>query len=73
MKLRQLYLTLFFAFLLGSHEGFVALWTSPGGDPAHIFPYSLDSLPPADRQRLEQGITIESEAELQALLEDYLS
>lgn len=67
------YLTLFLAFLLGSHEGFVALWLSPGGKPDHIFPYSVASLPPADQQRLEEGIRIESEADLMQLLEDYLS
>lgn len=73
MRYRQTYLTLFLAFLLGSHEGFIALWRSPGGEPDKIFPYSVASLPPEDQQRLKEGIFIESEADLQRLLEDYLS
>ena len=73
MRHRYWYLTLFFTFLLGSHKGFIALWTSPGGEPDHIFPYSVSSLPPADQKRLEAGIEIRSEEELLALLEDYLS
>lgn len=73
MRYRQIYLTLFLAFLLGSHEGFIALWRSPGGEPDQVFPYSVASLPPEDQQRLKEGIRIESEADLLRLLEDYLS
>ncbi len=73
MRHTILYLTLFFTFLLGSHEGFIALWTSSGGEPAHIFPYSVASLPPEDQKRLEAGISVESVTELASLLEDYLS
>jgi hypothetical protein len=73
MKYFPIYLTLFFAFLLGSHEGFVALWVTPGSEPVRVFPYAVSSLPPADQQRLLKGISIESEADLIALLEDYLS
>lgn len=67
------YLTLFFAFLLGTHDGFVALWISPGAAPDRIFPYSVSSLPPEDQIRLEKGIQINTKEELLALLEDYLS
>jgi hypothetical protein len=67
------YLTLFFTFLLGSHEGFIALWTSPGGNPIQVFPYSVASLPPEDQKRLEAGISLDSEEALIGLLEDYLS
>lgn len=73
MRYLSIYLTLFFAFLLGSHEGFVALWTQPGGEPAYVFPYSVSSLPTEDQKRLETGIPIESEETLIRLLEDYLS
>lgn len=73
MKQIPIYLTLIFAFILGSHEGFVALWRSPGGEPDQVFPYSVSSLPRADQQRLEKGIVIESREELMRLLEDYLS
>ena len=67
------YLTLIFTFLLGSHEGFIALWRSPGREPDLIFPYSIASLPRSDQLRLEEGILIESEDALHRLLEDYLS
>ena len=70
---QHLYLTLIFAFLLGSHEGFVALWKEPEPEPVKIFPYTVASLPREDQLRLEQGIRIESTDELLALLEDYLS
>jgi len=73
MRYRQIYLTLFFAFLLGSHKGFIALWTGAGPEPDHIFPYSVSSLPIQDQRRLESGILLESEEALIRLLEDYLS
>ena len=73
MRHLTIYLALFFTFLLGSHEGFIALWTTPGGDPDVIFPYSVASLPPEDQRRLEAGITLAGEEELVRLLEDYLS
>ena len=73
MKHFPIYLALFFTFLLGSHEGFVALWIPPADDPVRVFPYHVSSLPAEDQQRLREGISIESEAELMALLEDYLS
>ena len=73
MRLRYWYLTLFFTFLLGSRDGFIALWKIPGAGPAYVFPYSVSSLPPADRQKLEKGIKVETTQELMTLLEDYLS
>ncbi len=73
MRHRYCYLTLLLAFLLGSHEGFVALWITPGGDPHEVYPYRIEALPPADQKRLEAGIYVESEADLIRLLEAYLS
>lgn len=73
MRHIYMYLTLFFTFIIGSHEGFVALWKSPGGEPDQVFPYSVASLPPEDQKRLEKGIVIDSKEELIQLLEDYLS
>jgi hypothetical protein len=67
------YLTLFSAFLLGSHRGFLALWINGDVEPVQVFPYSVASLPPADQQSLEKGIRIDSREELAAILEDYLS
>ena len=73
MRYRQIYLALVFPFLIGNHKGFIALWKDPAGDPAIVFPYSVASLPQADQQLLEKGIILESQAELDRLLEDYLS
>ena len=73
MRFRQFYLTLLFAFLIGNHKGFIALWKDPAADPAMVFPYSVSSLPPQDQQLINKGIYLESEAELHRLLEDYLS
>ena len=73
MRYRQIYLTLLLAFLIGNHKGFIALWHDSAGDPAIVFPYSVSSLPPQDQQRINNGIYLESEEELNRLLEDYLS
>ena len=60
------------SFLLGVHDGYVALWKD--GDPTpRVFPYRAELLPEADRKRLETGISIADEAELHRLMEDYLS
>lgn len=73
MRYRQLYLTLVLAFLIGNYKGFIALWRDGAGDPAMVFPYSVSSLPLPDQQLVRSGIYLESEAELNRLLEDYLS
>lgn len=70
---KQLYLALMAAFLIGNHKGFIALWTDSGEDPKIVFPYSVTSLPPEDQQRVNEGIRVESEAQLHGLIEDFLS
>ncbi len=73
MKKFPICLALAFAFLLGIRDGYVALWREGHAEPEAVFPYRAESLPDADRKALEQGIRIETEAELSQLLEDYLS
>ena len=73
MKMRYGYLTLVLAFLLGSRDGFIALWKLTAPEPVYIFPYSIASLPPEDRRKLDDGIRVETHDELMRLLEDYLS
>lgn len=68
-----LYLALIFSIILGTHEGFVALWRTPGTEPEMVFPTRITSLPRADQEALEKGIVVRSNQELQALLEDFLS
>ena len=60
-------------FLLGIHEGRIALWKDDDPEPVKIFPYSIATLPQEEQQRLRDGIRIESVSELQRLLEAYLS
>ena len=72
-KLRYLYLTLIFGFLLGISDGYIALWKDGNADPLQVFPYKAENLPIADQQALEKGIHLESKRELIQLLEDYLS
>ena len=73
MNLRYCYLALVLTFLLGVRDGFVALWKIPDPEPIYISGYSIASLPPADRMRLEEGIRAETKEELAHMLEDYLS
>ena len=73
IKRGYLYLTLFFTFLLGNHEGFIALWINDNPQPEAVFPYCVASLPPADQAAVNEGISIKSKAELICILEDYLS
>lgn len=72
-KSRTVWLALAFSFILGSHNGYVALWEGDDPEPKKVFPYSVSSLPQADQKRLEEGIHVESKRELIQLVEDYLS
>ena len=68
-----LYCILTFGFLLGIHEGRVALWKDDDPKPIKVFPYYASMLPKADQQALEKGIHLDDDADLRSLLEDYLS
>lgn len=60
-------------FLLGIHNGRVALWKDQDPEPCRVFPYAAVTLPPQVQDALRQGIRIESEADLDKLLENFLS
>lgn len=60
-------------FLVGIHEGKIALWEGDDPEPIKVFPYRASMLPKADRQRLEKGIRVETMEELTKLAEAYLS
>ncbi|MBQ8834712.1 MAG: hypothetical protein IJ001_07295 [Oscillospiraceae bacterium] len=64
---------LLLGFLLGNHNGYIALWEDGKAEPRQIFPYTVASLPPADQKALEEGIRLKDAGELLQLLEDYLS
>ena len=74
MKYRNsVWLVLALSFILGSHNGYVALWEDDDPEPKEVFPYKVSSLPEADQNRLEQGIRLKNRRELIELVEDYLS
>lgn len=72
-KLSILYSILCFGFLLGIHEGKIALWKDNDPEPYKVFPYYASLLPKADRNALKKGIYLENEDQLRKLVEDYLS
>ncbi|MBO5953953.1 MAG: hypothetical protein J6Q53_07540 [Oscillospiraceae bacterium] len=72
-KYRNIYCMLLLGFLLGIHNGNVALWKTDDPKPLRVFPYAASSLPEADRKLLEKGIPIDSLGELTRLIEDYFS
>ena len=73
LKCGYRYLALIFAIILGSYNGYVALFQQGRAAPLQVFPYSVTSLPPADQALLKKGIPIGRRKQLQMLLEDYLS
>ena len=64
---------LLLSMILGSFKGYVALFEAGETEPKQIFPYKVESLPPADQQELEKGIPVRDMERLQQLMEDYLS
>lgn len=74
MKKRKLLPTLLlFGFLLGVHNGRIALWKDDDPEPLRVFPYQVSLLPQKDQHALNQGIHIKDRNQLIRLLEDYLS
>ena len=70
---RLLSVLLAFGFLLGIRNGRLALWRDGEPHPEQIYDIRADTLPPADRLRLRQGIRLESREAVWELLENYLS
>lgn len=60
-------------YLLGIHDGKIALWSGDDPEPVKVFPYSASMLPEDARKQLEAGIPINSMDELRRLAEAYLS
>ena len=59
-------------YLLGIHEGKIALWSGDDPEPIQVFPYRAALLPKKERQMLKEGIRVESMEELYRLAEEYL-
>lgn len=60
-------------FLLGIHNGRLALWKDEDPEPVRVFPYSVSLLPEKDRRELKKGVPVRDGTELAKRLEDYLS
>lgn len=72
-KTKLLPAVLLFGFLLGSYNGYIALWADDGIEPDRVYPYRVTTLPKADQEALRSGIPVDDIIELTHLLEDYLS
>lgn len=73
MKYRKQFAALVLSFLLGVHNGYIALWKDGAEKPLRVFPYQAQMLPLADQLALKKGIVIKSDSKLAEFLEDYLS
>lgn len=69
---KTLCLTLLLGFLLGVHQGRVALWRDEDPEPVRVLPCPVRELPLSEQLLLKIGIRIPSDSELGKLLEDYL-
>lgn len=72
-KTHYIYCIALLNFILGIHNGYVALWDSGASAPAQVYSIPAENLPPADQRALAKGIPVTDQAALQRLLEDYLS
>ena len=72
-KIRRSGAILVLSLILGCHDGYAALFQSEQARPMKVFPYPIAALPAKDQALLKQGIPIETEEDLQRLLQDYLS
>lgn len=64
---------LLLGFLLGIHNGRVAIWKDGETAPWRIFPYPVAVLPTDTQTQLRQGIRIETMDDLDHFLENLLS
>ncbi len=72
MNKRILPCILLAGFLLGIHEGRVALWNDHDPRPVQIYDIRADSLPPFERLQLQRGIGAQTREQVWELLENYL-
>lgn len=65
--------TLLLGFLLGVHDGRVALWKGEDPEPFRVYPCPICVLPPADQEALRQGIHLDDMDDINRFLENFLS
>ena len=56
---------------VGQWEGKLAVFTPQSNTPTAVYDVFIASLPPDEQTALRAGIAVQTEAELQGLLEDY--
>ena len=59
--------------VLGIFEEKLALFAGKSPYPNIVYDFFVRNLPPEDRKRLSEGITVSSQSELDSLLEDFMS
>lgn len=64
---------LLMSFLLGSHNGRLALWKDEDPTPCKVFPCPIVVLPGAVQEQLRAGIRLETIEDVNRLLENFLS
>lgn len=60
-------------YTLGVWQGQLAVFKNAASSPCKIYDVAVAALPVEEQTRLQNGIAVTSERELQALLEDYTS
>ncbi len=64
---------LLFGFLLGVHNGRIALWKDEDPEPFRVFPCPVCVLPPEDQEALMKGIHLDDMEDVNHFLENFLS
>ena len=70
---RQKYLALILTFFLGLREGNIVLWQAGCDEEVRVFPYRAETLPPAVRRTLEEGMAFATSEEALETAENFLS
>lgn len=64
---------LLLSFLLGVHDGRLAMWKDEDPTPCKVFPCPVIVLPKAVQQQLKAGIRLDTMEDVNRLLENFLS
>ena len=73
MKRKRYALVLLAGYLLGIHNGFLAVWKDEDPQPVRVYPYRASMFPPEDQKMLRRGISVHSSQELTRRIEDFCS
>ena len=64
---------LLWSFLLGVHDGRLAMWQDDDPTPCKVFPCPILVLPKTVQQQLKNGIRLDTIEDVNRLLENFLS